>query len=184
MNRINEMKKQFFEKFKMKDLNKVFFILSIQVIRHFKKKKISLTQFIYIRKFLHEYEMRDAHSVATPIDDYSALTSSNANEPRIDQREYQKRIENIMYAMIEIRPDLAFAVEKLNQYCQNPSIRHRTALDRVLRYLKKTADLQLIYDGTIDPNPTCYADAAYGDDAIDKKSTYDNALLIKNGAVT
>ena len=89
-----------------------------------------------------------------------------------------------MYAMIEIRPDLAFAVKKLSQYCQNPSVRHRTALNRVLRYLKKTFDLQFIYDETIDSNFTCYADAAYGDDAIDRKSIYDNTLLIENDAVT
>ena len=184
MDRINEMKKQFFEKFKMKDLGKVSFILSIQVIRHLKKKKISLTQSIYIRKFLHEYEMRDAHSVATPIDDYSALIFSGADESRTDQRKYQKRIGSIMYAMIEIKFDLAFAVGKLNQYCQNLSIKHRTALDRVLRYLKKIVDLQLIYDETIDSNLTCYADAAYDDDAIDRKSIYGNVLLIKNDAVT
>ena len=88
MNRINEMKKQFFEKFKMKNFDKVFFILNIQVIRHFKKKKISFTQSIYIKKFLHEYEMKKTHSIATFIDDYSALIFSDANKSRIDQRKY------------------------------------------------------------------------------------------------
>ena len=89
-----------------------------------------------------------------------------------------------MYVMIEIRFDLAFVVEKLNQYYQNFSIRHRTALNRMLRYLKKIVDLQLIYNETIDSNFTCYADVAYDDNAIDKKSIYGNILLIKNGAVT
>ena len=128
--------------------------------------------------------MKKTHSIATLIDNYSTLIFSNANESRIDQRKDQKRIENIMYAIIEIRSDLAFVVEKLSQYCQNFSIRHRTTLNRMLRYLKKIVDLQFIYDETIDSNLTCYADAAYGDDAIDRKSIYDNALLIKNGAVT
>ena len=128
--------------------------------------------------------MKETHPVATFIDDYSALIFSDADESRIDQRKYQKRIGSIMYAMIEIRPDLAFAIGKLNQYCQNFSIRHRTALDRVLRYLKKIVDLQFIYDETIDSNFTCYADAAYDDDAIDRKSIYGNTLLIENGAVT
>ena len=57
-----------------------------------------------------------------------------------------------MYAIIEIKFDLTFVVGKLSQYCQNLSIRHRTTLDRVLRYLQKIFDLQLIYDKTIDSN--------------------------------
>ena len=128
--------------------------------------------------------MKDAHFVAIFIDDYSVLIFSGVDEPRINQRKYQKRIDNIMSTMIEIRSDLTFAVKKLSQYCQNFSIRHRIALNRMLRYLKEIVDLQFIYDETIDPNLTCYADAAYGDDAIDRKSIYDNVLLIKNGAVT
>ena len=87
-----------------------------------------------------------------------------------------------MYAMVETRPDIAYTVGKLSQYCQDPSVRHRNALDRVLRYLKGTIDLGLTYDDSA--RPICYADASYGDDVTDRKSTYGNALLVGNAAVT
>ena len=48
------------------------------------------------------------------IDDYLSLTSSDAIEARIDQRKYQKKIDNFMYAMIAIRSDIAFVIKKLN----------------------------------------------------------------------
>ena len=61
-------------------------------------------------------------------------------------------------------------------------MRHRNALDRVLRYLKGTIDLGLTYDDSA--RPICYADASYGDDVTDRKSTYGNTLLVGNAAVT
>ena len=87
-----------------------------------------------------------------------------------------------MYAMIATRPDIAYAVGKLSQYCQNPAVRHRTALDRIFRYLRGTTDLALLYDNST--GPICYADSSYEDDSIGRKSTYGNVMLIENGAVT
>ena len=125
--------------------------------------------------------MKNAHSMIIFIDDYLSLISSNAIEARIDQRKYQKKIDNFMYAMIAIRSNIAFVIKKLNQFCQNSAIRHRNALNRVFRYLKKTTDLILLFDWTI--SSISYADAAYENDLIDRKFTYENTLFIKNDAV-
>ena len=180
--KVNIVKQQLFEKFSMKDMGKASFVLGIRIRRNIAKGLLAIDQTTYIRKFLHEYGMKDTHPVSTPIDGHHALTPSDSSEPRTDQREYQKRIDSLMYAMVATRPDIAYAVGKLSQYCQDPAQRHRTALDRIFRYLRRTADLTLIYDRTA--RPICYADASYGDDVSDRKSTYGNALLIGNGAVT
>ena len=178
---LKQIKKQLYDKLKMKNMGLAFFILKIRIKRNADRTQLALDQSIYIRKFLHDYDMRDALSINISIDGFHALTSAKSNEPRIDQRKYQKRIDSLMYAMIETRSDIAYAIGKLSQYCQNPSMRHRTALDRVLRYLKRTVDLALLYDKTA--SPICYADASYGDNQIDRKSTYGHTLLIENGAV-
>ena len=52
-----------------------------------------------------------------PVNDYLSLISSNAIKARIDQRKYQKKIDNFMYAMIAIRSDITFVIKKLNQFC-------------------------------------------------------------------
>ena len=86
-----------------------------------------------------------------------------------------------MYAMIATRSDIAFVIKKLNQFCQNSTIRHRNVLNRIFRYLKKTIDLVLLFDQTI--NSISYADTVYENDLIDWKFTYENTLFIKNDAV-
>ena len=175
------MKKQLFEKFRMKDMSKASFILNIRIRRNKTKKLLIIDQTAYIKKFLQKYDMKNAHPVAIFINEYSSLTSSDATKPRINQREYQKRIDSLIYAMIAIRPDIAYAVEKLSQYCQNPIAKHRSALNRIFRYLKKTTDLVLLYDNSA--GPISYADASYENDVSDRKSTYENTLLIGNAAV-
>ena len=165
----------------MKNIKRATFILNIRIKRDINRKFIAINQIIYIKKFLHEYKMKNVHSMIIFIDDYLSLTSSDATEARIDQRKYQKRIDNFMYAMITIRPDIAFVIKKLNQFCQNSAIKHCNALDRILRYLKKTIDLILLFDRTAES--ISYADAIYENDLIDWKFTYENTLFIENGAV-
>ena len=178
---IDKVKKQLFREFKMKDMGPATYILGIRIRRSANRTQLAIDQSTYIRKFLHEYGMGDATAISHPIDGYHSLTPAQPDEPRTDQREYQQRIGSMMYAMIGTRPDIAYAIGKLSQYCQDPSVRHRTAIDRVLRYLKGTVDLALLYDGTA--NPICYGDASYGDDATDRKSTYGHTLIMGNAAV-
>ena len=178
---INTMKKKLFQKFRMKNMKRIIFILNIRIKRDIDKKFIIINQIIYIKKFLHEYEIKNAHSMIIFIDDYLLLTSSNATEARIDQRKYQKKIDNFMYAMIAIRSNIAFVIKKLNQFCQNSAIRYRNALNRIFRYLKKIIDLILLFDRTI--NSINYANAIYENDLINQKFTYENTLFIKNDAI-
>ncbi|GJU11719.1 hypothetical protein Tco_1134115 [Tanacetum coccineum] len=52
-----------------------------------------------------------------------------------------------MYAMTCTRPDIAFVVGKLSRYTSNHSTQHWQAIQRVLKYLKKTMDYSLVYTG-------------------------------------
>ena len=108
--------------------------------------------------------MKNAHSMIIFIDDYLSLISSNAIEARINQRKYQKKIDNFMYAMIAICSNITFVIKKLNQFCQNLAIRHRNVLNQIFRYLKKIIDLILLFDRTI--NSINYANAVYKNDLI------------------
>ena len=165
----------------MKNMKRIIFILNIRIKRDTDKKFIVINQIIYIKKFLHEYEIKNVHSMIISIDDYLSLISSDAIEARIDQRKYQKKINNFMYAMIAIRSDIAFVIKKLNQFCQNSTIKHRNALNRVFRYLKRSTDLTLLFNRTI--NSINYANAVYKNDLTDRKFIYENTLFIKNDAV-
>ena len=66
-----------------------------------------------------------------------------------------------MYAINYTRPDIAFAVSMLSRFTKNPSEEHRTAIERVMAYLKGTMHCALHFTGY----PTVievYLDASWG----------------------
>ncbi|GKF68572.1 hypothetical protein Tco_0198251, partial [Tanacetum coccineum] len=69
------------------------------------------------------------------------------NGQAVSQLEYCRVIGCLMYAMTCTRPDITFVVGKLSMYTSNPSTQHWKAIQRVLKYLKKTIDYRLMYTG-------------------------------------
>nr|GEU45474.1 zinc finger, CCHC-type [Tanacetum cinerariifolium] len=65
----------------------------------------------------------------------------------VSQLEYSRVTGCLMYAMTCTRPDIVFVVGKLSRYTSNPRTQHWQAIQRVLKYLKKTIDYRLVYSG-------------------------------------
>ncbi|GJT71994.1 zinc finger, CCHC-type containing protein [Tanacetum coccineum] len=65
----------------------------------------------------------------------------------ISQLEYSRVIGCLMYVMTCTRPDIAFVVGNWSRYTSNPGTQHWQAIQRVLKYLKKTMDYRLTYTG-------------------------------------
>ncbi|GKG33581.1 hypothetical protein Tco_0433740, partial [Tanacetum coccineum] len=69
-------------------------------------------------------------------------------------------------------PDVAFAQNITSRFQQNPSELHWTAVKNILKYLRNTKDMFLVYDG----NPStelrveCYCNAGFETDIDDMKS--------------
>ncbi|GKB52183.1 hypothetical protein Tco_0902936 [Tanacetum coccineum] len=54
----------------------------------------------------------------------------------------------IMYSMRCTRPDVAFAQNITSRFQQNPGEVHWTAIKNILKYLRNTKDMFLVYRGT------------------------------------
>ncbi|KAM1870694.1 hypothetical protein ACFX14_046788 [Malus domestica] len=63
---------------------------------------------------------------------------------------YASAIGSLMYAMICTRPDIAYAVSITSRYQSNPGSEHWAAVKTVLKYLRRTKDMFLIYGGATD----------------------------------
>ena len=85
---------------------------------------------------------------------------------------YASAVGSIMYAMKSTRPDVAFAQNLTSRYQQNPGEAHWTAVKNILKYLRATKDMFLVYGGN--PNAeldvTGYCDASWKGDKDDTKS--------------
>ena len=95
--------------------------------------------------------------------DYNALTSSESHEERADKQHYQHVISKLMYIMKDTRSDLCFALSKLSQFCLDPSIRHKNALNDLLQYINSTVDYVLTFKKGDKITPECHSDSAYAD---------------------
>ena len=58
---------------------------------------------------------------------------------------YASVIGSIMYAMLYARPDVCLAISLAGRYESNPGVDHWTTVKNILKYLKRTKDMLLIY---------------------------------------
>ncbi|GJZ03197.1 hypothetical protein Tco_0521158 [Tanacetum coccineum] len=86
---------------------------------------------------------------------------------------YASAVGSIMYAMRCTRPDVAFSQNLTSRYQQNPGESHWTAVKNILKYLRNTKDMFLVYggDSTTELSVTCYTDASAVDWKSSKQST-------------
>lgn len=114
--------------------------------------------------------MFDCNSMTTPGDSKTKLEPTN--DPPNTSIPYQEAVGALLYLSIISRPDITFQVNKASQFNKCYNEQHYTAVKRIFRYLKGTADTGITY--TPDPNNfklIAYCDADYGGDLAGRKST-------------
>ncbi|KAK8699135.1 hypothetical protein V6N13_115229 [Hibiscus sabdariffa] len=65
----------------------------------------------------------------------------------MSQIPYASAIGSIMYAMICTRPDLSYALSMTSRYQANPGEGHWTTVKNIMKYLRRTKDVLLVYGG-------------------------------------
>ena len=112
---------------------------------------MTLSQKRYVLKILERAGMENSKPTNTPMDTNVLLTENTA-EPKENENgrtsiEYATRIGELLYAAHATRPDILYATITLAQFTNNPAEEHWTAVKRIFRYLKGTADHVLTYGG-------------------------------------
>ncbi|GJW99533.1 hypothetical protein Tco_0183447 [Tanacetum coccineum] len=85
---------------------------------------------------------------------------------------YASAVGSIMYAVRCTRPDVAFAQNITSRFQQNPGELHWTAVKNILKYLRNTKDMFLVYGGNPEAElrVDCYCNAGFETDIDDMKS--------------
>ncbi|GJU39789.1 hypothetical protein Tco_1192746 [Tanacetum coccineum] len=68
---------------------------------------------------------------------------------RMQNVPYASAVGSIMYAVRCTRPDVVFAQNITSRFQQNPSEPYWTAVKNILKYLRNTKDMFLVYDGNL-----------------------------------
>lgn len=104
-------------------------------------------QIMYLKKVLIRFNMSNYATALTSMILSTQLQKELVKKASLEViQEYQSMMRSIMYPMIQIRPDISYAVTILSRYNHNSNAKHIAAVKRVLRYLKGTLDYDITYE--------------------------------------
>ena len=129
--------------FQVTDMGDLHWLLGMQI--EYFQDHIAISQTAYIDKILHRFGLHDANPVNLPLDANHTLIKGTDDTRIPDTKLYQQMVGSLMYAVTGTRPDLVFTVTLLSQFLSCPTKFHLGAAKRVLRYLKGTRHLKLLF---------------------------------------
>ena len=80
---------------------------------------------------------------------------------------YALAIGSIMYAMLCTKTDVCLAISLEGRYQSNPRVDDWTVVKNILKYLKRTKDMFLVYGGDKELVINGYIDASFDTDPDD-----------------
>ncbi|GBO02302.1 Copia protein [Araneus ventricosus] len=137
----------------------------------YSQNKLSLGQKAYVEKVLNKFRMADCKPFGTPLVPKSTSLDF-ANSERF-HGPYRELVGSLLYLSMTTRPDILYSVNCLSQIQEQPTNSAWAGLKRILRYLKGTSELQLLFCKFDSDNImiNVYVDADWGADTYDRKST-------------
>jgi hypothetical protein len=147
-----DVKQQFMNKFQMKDLDNVKFILGMHIKRDRVGKQLSISHELYIKNLLKKFNMQNAKSISTPSE-LTKLTESTNNQLLPDYP-YPSLVGSLMYTSTSVRPDITYATHSVSRFMSKYSKEHINAAKRILRYLIDKTAYGLIYKSNINDSST------------------------------
>ncbi|QRW07704.1 Copia-like polyprotein/retrotransposon [Ceratobasidium sp. AG-Ba] len=178
---LEKIKSKIAESLEIVDLGEAKMFVGIEIERDRSAGTLKISQRRYINDILARFGMSDCKTCDTPMAE--SLYLPKLDSPSIDRTLYQQLVGSLMYAMISTRADIAFPTGLLAQYAANPGKEHWDAGKRVLRYLKGTSNLGIVYHRSSDLKLLGYVDADYAGDKNTSRSTTGWAFLLAGGVI-
>ena len=119
--------------------------LNIDIIRNWDQYLITLNQGIYIDHLISEFGFTNIHIISTSLNKILPLLKIISDEKMCNSEYYQHLTESLNHLIIFTHSDIAFTTSKLAQFNSNPMTIYLIATLHVLRYLKGTRNLSIIY---------------------------------------
>ena len=163
----------------MKDLGEAKKILGMEISRDRPRGKLCLNQKQYLKKVLQCFGVNEnTKHVSTPLASHLKL-SAQLSPKTEEEREYMAKVPyanavgSLMYAMVCTRPDISQAVGVVSRYMHDPGKGHWQAVKWILRYLRKTVDVGLIFeqDEALGQFVVGYVDSDFAGDLDKRRST-------------
>ncbi|GMI90543.1 cysteine-rich RLK (RECEPTOR-like protein kinase) 8 [Hibiscus trionum] len=104
------------------------------------------------------------------------------DEVKVDATGYKQIVESLRY-LTTTRPDVMYVVGLVSRYMEKPTELHLGAVKRILRYIKGTSNLGILYKKGGIGELVGYTDSDYARDQDDRRSTSGYAFLFGDSVV-
>ncbi|CAL9018610.1 unnamed protein product [Prunus brigantina] len=121
-------------------------------------------------------------SVDTPIEMNHKLCEDMDQEPT-KKEQYQRLVGRLIY-LAHTRLDIVYVVSVVSQFMHSPSVSHRNAVHRILRYLKSTLGKGLMFSKNGDLEVVGYTYADWAGSITDRRSTSGYFTFVGGNLVT
>nr|GEV33632.1 retrovirus-related Pol polyprotein from transposon TNT 1-94 [Tanacetum cinerariifolium] len=186
---IGSIKSLLIKEFDMKELKEAKKILGMEIVRDRNLKILRVSQSGYVSKILNNFRIDNEKSVKMPLGRHFNLSLKDCpvrdcDVKRMSKVPYANAIGSLMYLMVCMRPDIAYAVSVVSRYLENPGKNHWETVKWILKYLRGNANIGLVY-GTDRGNHmdvTGFIDSDYATD-LDKGRSITEVLEAKTDKV-
>nr|GEX62795.1 putative reverse transcriptase domain-containing protein [Tanacetum cinerariifolium] len=148
------------------------------IVRDRGSRTLKVSQSGYVQKILNNYRLDNGKLVSVPLGAHFKVflkdcPSSDCNVERMIKVPYANVVGSSMYLMVCTRPDIAYVVSIVSMHLANLGKNHWEAVKFILKYLKGTADVGLVYgrDQRKHVDISGFVDANYAKDP-DKEAEY------------
>jgi hypothetical protein len=148
---------------------------------------IKMDQHLYISTMLKEFDMVNAHPALTPMEATATLTAIDELGEGGGHNlflSYRPLVGSLNYAAVVTRPDIADAVGQVARFMAKPMKAHWGAAQRILRYLKGTPDMGVVYRKDCHINPEAWSDASFQRCVDTRRSTSGLVIMMGGGPVS
>jgi hypothetical protein len=138
---IENFKSQMKSEFEMTDLEKLTYLLGMELLET--PKGMILHQTKYATEILKKFEMLDCNSSVTPVDTRLKLEVEESSDT-VDSTVFRQLIGSLRY-LCQTRPDISYAVGYVSRFMRNPLKPHLLAAKRILRYINDTIHYGVLF---------------------------------------
>ncbi|GJS70410.1 retrovirus-related pol polyprotein from transposon TNT 1-94 [Tanacetum coccineum] len=167
--------------FDMKELREAKKILGMEIIRDRSRKILRVSQSGYVSKILNNFRIDNRKSVQMPLGGHFKLSLKDflirdCDVERMSKVSYENAVGILMHLMVCTRPDIVYAVSIVSCYLANPGKNHWEAVKWILKYLRGTTHVGLVY-GTNRSNHVDITGFIDSDYAKDPDKVYSSQAL-------
>jgi len=168
-------------RFDVRDMGEVKDFIGMKVMRDKASKKLTLSNPGHIMNLLQAFGMDTCTPSKTAMASGFKLNKTGENLLPEGNR-YAELVGSLLYLSTTTRPDIAFAVGVLSRFMSCPEQDHMRAAKGVLRYLRGTSRLGVVYSGN-EPLQG-YVDADWAGDTDGRRSTTGFVFTLNGGPIS